>query len=261
MVVSKETMVSTALKDVMKEFDKNYQISKDELTTYVKKHLSYFEDIIVRLQDLHLNAFYKYNNQKYKLGLSISEKSLDQKVSPYMKICNLIVGQSDFVKQQSDIVLFANKFCRPGDPDMANVNDGEMENIWWFYCKETDTKLIPAFRVLLAKTFVRHPAKYDANMEQLIKMIGKLGDNGDAWVDEHSGEVIRYIDFDVSDGYKDGFRDINRSIMERDVNDVSIEERNKRISKKETRLSPEGQLVSNIVVSITSNMGINLDKS
>jgi hypothetical protein len=259
--VSKETMVSTALKDVMKEFDKNYKISKDELTTYVKKHLSYFEDTMVRLHEVDLNAFYKYNNQKYKLGLSISEKGLDQKVSPYMKICNLIVGQSDFVKQQNDIVLFADKFCRPGDPELPNVNDGEMENIWWFYCKETDTKLIPTFRVLLARTFVRKPEKYDANMENIIKMIGKLGDNGDAWVDEHSGEVIRYIDFDVSDGYKDGFKDVNRSIMERDANDVSIEVHNDRVSKKEKRLSPEGQLVSNIVISITSNMGINLDKS
>jgi septum formation topological specificity factor MinE len=261
MTVSKETMVSSALKDVMKEFDKNYKISKNELTTYVQKHLNYFEDIIVRLQDLNLNTFYKYNNQKYNLGLSISEKGLEQKVSPYMKICNLIVGQSDFVKQQTDIGVFAHKFCRPGDPSIANVNDGEMENIWWFYCKETDTKLIPAFRVLLARIFVRNPSKYDANMENIIKMIGKLGDNGDAWVDEHSGEVIRYIDFDISDGYKGGFKDINRSIMERDSNDVSIEEHNERKTKKEIRLSPEGQLVSNIIVSITSNMGINLDKS
>ena len=259
--VSKETMVSTALKDVMKEFDKNYKITKNELAAYVQKHLSYFEDTMVRLQELNLNTFYKYNNQKYNLGLSISEKGLDQKVSPYMKICNLIVGQSDFVKQQTDICVFVHRFCRPGNPEMANVNDGEMENIWWFYCKETDTKLIPAFRVLLARTFLRNPAKYDANMENLIKLIGELGDNGDAWVDKHSGEVIRYIDFDVSDGYKSGFKDVNRSIMERDTNDVTIEEHNERKAKKEIRLSPEGQLVSNIVASITSNMGINLDKS
>jgi hypothetical protein len=259
--VSKETMVSTALKEVMKEFDKNYQISKSELTTYVQKHLSYFEDIMTRLEELQQNAFYKYNNQKYELGLSISEKVAEQKVSPYMKICNLIVGQSDFVKQQNDIVLFADKFCRHGDPTLPNVNDNEMENAWWFYCKETDTKLIPAFRVILARTFVRKPEKYEKIMETLIKTIGKLGDNGDAWVDEHSGEVIRYIDFDVSDGYKDGFKDVSRSILEKDANDVSIEQHNERVSKKEKRLSPEGQLVSNIIVSITSNMGINLDKS
>ena len=259
--VSKETMVSAALKDVMKEFDKNYQISKGELTSYIKKHLNYFEDIMTRVQEQKRNAFYKYNNQKYNLGLSISEKALSQKVSPYMKICNLIVGQSDFVKQQNDIVLFADKFCRPGNLEFPNVNDGEMEDIWWFYCKETDTKLIPTFRVILARTFVRKPEKYEKQMETLIKTIGKLGDNGDAWVDEHSGEVIRYIDFDISDGFKAGFKDVSRSIMEKDANDVSIEQHNERVSKKDKRLSPEGQIVSNIVVSITSNMGINLDKS
>jgi hypothetical protein len=259
--VSKETMVSNALKDVMNQFDKNYKISKDELTNNIQKHLTYFEDVMDRLLKVEKNAFYKYNNQKYDLGLTISEKELDRKVSPYMKLCNLIVSQSDFVKQQSDICLFVDKFCRNGNPEMPNVNDGEMEDQWWFYCKETDTKLIPAFRVILARTFVKTPEKYEKQMELLIKHIGKLGDNGDAWVDEHSGEVIRYIDFDVSDGYKDGFKDVSRSIMERDANDVSIEEHNERKNKKEKRLSPEGQLVSNIIVSITSNMGVNLDKS
>ena len=125
--VAKETMVSSALKDIMKQFDKNYKISKSELTTYVNKHLTYFEDVMTRVQSLEKNAFYKYNNQKYNLGLSISEKELDRKTSPYMKLCNLIVGQSDFVKQQNDIVVFADKFCRSGDLNMPNVNDGEME--------------------------------------------------------------------------------------------------------------------------------------
>ena len=259
--VAKETMVSNALKDVMKQFDKNYQISKSELTTYVKKHLDYFDNVMTRLQELQKHAFYKYNNQKYTIGLSLSEKEVERKVSPYMKLCNLIVGQSDFVKQQNDICLFVDKFCRPGDPELPNINDGEMETEWWHYCKETDTKLIPTFRVILAKTFLRMPDKYEKNMEALIKEIGKLGDNGDAWVDEHSGEVIRYIDFDVSDGFKDGFKDISRSIMEQDANDVTIEQHKDRKNKKEVRLSPEGQIVSNIIVSITSNMGINLDKS
>jgi hypothetical protein len=57
--VAKETMVSNALKDVMKQFDKNYQISKSELTTYVKKHLDYFDNVMTRLQELQKHAFYK----------------------------------------------------------------------------------------------------------------------------------------------------------------------------------------------------------
>jgi len=261
MEVSKGTMVSNALKDIMKQFDKNYVVSKDELTFYVQKHFAYFEDAITRLQTLQKNMFYKYNDEKYDLGLSISEKDLNRKVSPHMKLCNLIIGQSDFVKQQNDIVLFSNKFGRPGNPDIPNVNDGEMESVWWVYCKDTDTKLIPAFRVMLANTFVKKPEKYNANVEIIIKLIGELGDNGDAWVDKHSGEVIRYIDFDVSEGYKGGFKDVSRGILERDANDVSIEQYNERKGKKEIRLSPEGQLVSNIIVAITNSMGISLDNS
>jgi hypothetical protein len=257
--LSKSTIVNNALKDIMKQFDKNYQISKDELTSSVDKHLSYYEDIMIRLQQLQSNEFYKYNNQKYNLGLKIVEESLNRKVSPYTKLCNLIVGQSDFVKQQNDIVLFASKYCRPGNPEMPNVNDNEMENIWWFYCKETDTKLIPSFRVILAKTFVKTPDQYDKRMNFLIKLIGELGDNGAAWVDKNSGEVIRYIDSDVSEGYKDGFKDVSRNIMEKDAAEGMIESYNERNKNKDKRLSPEGQLVSNIISSITSNMGINLD--
>ena len=259
--VSKETVVSNALKDIMKQFDANYKISKGELTSQITKHLSYYENNITRIQELQNTEFYKYNNQKYNLGLKVSEEALNKKISPYTKICNIIVGQSDFVKRQNDIVLFANKYCRVGDPNIPNVNDNEMENIWWYYCKETDTKLIPSFRVILAKTFVQTPDKYESKMELLIKLIGELGDNGSAWVDTNSGEVIRLIDSDVSEGYKDGFKDQNRSILERDIADVTIETYNEKQKNKDKRLSPEGQLVSNIITTITSNMGINLDLS
>jgi hypothetical protein len=186
---------------------------------------------------------------------------LSRKISPYSKLCNLIVGQSDFVKKQNDIVVFANKYCRIGDPKIANINDNEMENIWWYYCNETETKLIPAFRVILARTFVTNPEKYDRFMEMLIKQIGELGDNGAAWVDKHSGEVIRLIDFDVSDGYKSGFKDVSRSIIEKDISETTMENYFKRVTKKDRKLSPEGQVISNIISSITTNMGVNLDLS
>ena len=34
-------------------------------------------------------------------------------------------------------------------------------------------------------------------MNELINQIGKEGDNGDAIVDENSGEVIKYIDYEI----------------------------------------------------------------
>jgi len=259
--VSKNTIINNALKDIMKQFDANYRISKDELTSHVNKHLTYYEDIMTRIQELQKNELYKYNDQKYKLGLKISEELLNKKTSPYTNLCNLIVGQSDFVKRQNDIVLFAQKYCRNGNPNMPNVNDNEMESNWWFYCKETDTKLIAAFHVILARTFVKTPEKYESMTNFLIKQIGELGNNGDAWVDKHSGEIIRYLDSDISEGYKDGFKDVSRNILEKDASETTVEGYYERQKNKEKRLSPEGQLVSNIISAITSNMGINLDLS
>jgi hypothetical protein len=257
--VVKNTMIDKALKDIMKQFDNSYNVSKEDLTKKINEHLSYYEDIMVRLQMIQNNEYYKYNDMKYKLGLELVE-GIDTPivVSPYIKLRDLIVGQSDFIKRQKDIVMFADKYCRQGNPTIPNENDGDMENFWWMYCKETNTKLLPTFRFMLAKTFLEKPANYDKTMTLLIKTIGKESANGDAWVDKHSGEIIREIDFDISEGYKDGFKDVSRSILEEDAVETTLElAKNK---KKEKRLSPEGEMVSNIVSFMSSTMGIDLDR-
>ena len=134
----------------------------------------------------------------------MAQQNADIVRSPYIKLRDLIVGQSDFIKRQNDIILFANKYCRQGDPSIANIVDGEMENEWWMYCVETDTKLLPTYRYILAKSFILNPVNYDSVLQELIKEIGKESANGDAWVDVNSGEVICEIDFDVDEGYTTG---------------------------------------------------------
>lgn len=258
--VVKNTMIDKALKDIMKQFDNSYNVSKEDLTKKINEHLSYYEDIMVRLQMIQNNAYYKYNDMKYKLGLELVDGTdTPTVVSPYIKLRDLIVGQSDFIKRQKDIVMFADKYCRQGNPSIPNENDGDMENFWWMYCKETNTKLLPTFRFMLAKTFLKNPANYEKTMTTLIKTIGKESANGDAWVDEHSGEVIREIDFDVSEGYKDGFKDVSHAILEEDAVETTLElAKNKKNAK---RLSPEGEMISNIVSFMSSTMGIDLDRS
>jgi hypothetical protein len=154
--------------------------------------------------------------------------------------------------------MFAEKYCRQGNPSIPNENDGDMENFWWMYCKETNTKLLPTFRFMLAKTFLKNPANYDKTMSMLIKTIGKESANGDAWVDKNSGEIIREIDFDVSEGYKDGFKNVSRAVLEEDAAETTLELAKSK--KKEKRLSPEGEMVSNIVSFMASTMGIDLDR-
>jgi hypothetical protein len=67
-----------------------------------------------------------------------------------------------------------------------------MEDEWWLYCNETNTKLLPKFHFILASTFINNNSKYDDVLNDLKRSIGKISDDGDAWVDEHSGELICY---------------------------------------------------------------------
>jgi hypothetical protein len=256
--VSKDSLVNTALKDILDQFDKNYKMSKEELNTHINKHLSYFKTIFDKITSLKRKQFLKYTIKQYELGLSVADEIKERVVSPYVKLRDLIMGQNDIVKKNADIIKFVSIYCREGNNEIPNIHDGEMEDEWWLYCKKTDTKLLPKFVYILASTFVTKNSQYEDVLDELKKTIGKRSDNGDAWVDVHSGEVICYIDFDVSEGYTDGFVDKSRDILEKDASVTIMEQRKE---KKNKRLSREGELVSNIVSILSTNMGINIEQS
>ena len=264
--VTRDTMVTNALKEIMGQFDKNYQITKEDLQNKIDKISLYYDSIYNKLQDIKSKAFYKYNQQKYDLGLSILDEVKEQIVSPYSKLRDLITGQNDFVKKQTDILEFAIKFCRKGSLHVPNVNDGEMENEWWLYCKQTNVKLLPLFRYKLAKVFITDPSNYDTVMNEIIKQIGKIGGNGDAWTDIHSGEIICYIEADEDEGYQDGFKVKSRGVLEEDnelkssPNPISETINNVNALAK-VKLSPDGQMVANVINGLAANMGINIDQS
>ena len=256
--VSKDTLVSRALKDILEQFDKNYKVSKEELNSRISKHLDYYSEIFERIQKIKRTLFFKYNKQQYEIGLSVAEEIKDKVVSPYVKLRDLIMGQNDFVRKQTDIIKFVSLYCREGNPDIPNILDGEMEDIWWLYCEKTNTKLLPKFVFILADTFITKNSQYDDVLNDLKRTIGKRSENGDAWVDQHSGEVICYIDFDLSEGYSDGFINKSRDILEKDIGETILVGRKE---KRETRLSFEGELVSNVISNLSANMGIDIEKS
>jgi hypothetical protein len=249
---TRSMLVSNTLKQIMEQFDKSYNISKEELTNKINNLLGYYEKNIEGLEKIHNTNFYKYNKQQYELGLLVSSEVENQIISPYAKLRDLILGQSDFVKKQNDIISFVEKFCREAMPEVANIHDNELENGWFLYCKKTDTKLLPLFRYILAKTFITNINDYENVLNKLKKDIGKISDDGDSWVDKNSGEIICNIDYDVSEGFKDGFVNKSRDILEEDAVETTIAAK-KDIDK---RLSVEGQLVSNIITTLANNMGI-----
>ena len=255
--VTQDTIANNALKQIIDQFDKNYNITQQELETSLSRNLKHYISIFTKLKEFKRDQNYKYNDKQYKIGLSVKELVEKQVVSPYTKLINLIVGQNDFVKRQMDILSFSTQYCRPGDSSTPNIHDDLMEDDWWLYCKETNTKLLPKFRQILANAFINNKTNYDSVLTNLINEIGKVDDNGDAIVDKHSGEIISYRDFDVTEGYKDGFVDKSRSILEKDVGTTILE--NQQLMQQQKRLSPEGQIVNNMISTLSSNMGINIE--
>ncbi len=251
MSLNKKEIKKKILNQVITEFDKNYQISKENLEKYLANRFKYYDSIMSKLMDIKQNQQYKYNNFQYKLGLEHDEDAEAILVSPHSKLFNLIIGQSDFIKRQTDILEFTNKFAR-------EMNKETGESMYWLYCKQTNAKLIPKFIWVLATTFINNSQQYIEFLNAIITEFGQLSDDGDSIIDKHSGYVIRKIDFDEEEGYDEsGFKLSSRAILEEDANfTLNKEGDNDKILKE---ASPEVKMITNIINAITGFMYVTLD--
>jgi len=250
--LNKKELQQKTMKSIVDEFDKSYQTSQEDLKIKINQRFDYYFSIVVKLKEIQSTNLYKYNEKQYKLGASLEDStaSSDQvKYSPYFKLRDMILGQTDFIKKQYDIVRFTQRFTR--EPVAS-------EDEHWYYCFETNTKLLPNFLYILASQFIKDSSNYTKKMDEIIKTNGTISDDGDAWVDKFSGYVIRLIDYDVDEGYDDGFKISSREIMEQDAGDAvllgSVE------NKKVKYQSVETQMAFNVITAMAVNMGINIEE-
>ena len=251
--VSKDNILRKAIKEILEQFDKNYEISKEQLQVALDRKISYYGGIFEKLKHIKNKNRYQNNDIQYALGMTVVDSNAII-VSPYQNIIDTILGQSDFVKKQTDILKFVKIYARQGNPTVPNIHDGEMENQWFYYCNQTDTKLLPTFAFILARTFVMDRGNYDNELKRLIKEIGVSMENGE-WIDRNSGMTICLIDLDVEEGYEDGFKVKSRAMLEEDAGDVVLNIINK---TKNKMLSPQGEIVSNIIETLSTNAGIDI---
>ena len=109
--------------------------------------------------------------------------------SPYLSLRDRILQNTiDFTTRNHYILLFVERFCRE-----ALTEEPMKENAHWFYCKETNTMLMPKSLFLLAKA--AKEGKYTAVLNQLCNTVGKRSDDGDAYVDKHSGYLLKKIEY------------------------------------------------------------------
>jgi hypothetical protein len=244
------------LKDVMSEFDTKYKISREQLKEIITNQFAYLQSKISILTKIETNNMLKYNNQKYNLGANIEDDKFVRPFSPYKSLVDLIMGQRDFVKKQTDIIRFTNTYTRQSLDGFGPLNEKETDH--WLYCIKTGVKLLPIFVYNLADKFITEGQYEYINYLNILKStIGKESDDGDWWVDKHSGWTICQIDFDFDEGYEEGFKKISRAVIEEDAGDKI---RSNVSLKQAIYTSPDAIMINNIINAMSIAMGINIAK-
>ena len=246
--LNKQQLNENALKEMISQFDVTADTSRENLKKMLEKNAKYRQDIYEKINKIHIARDEKYNNQKYKIGLQLTDH--EQIISPHSSKLNNILGEPNFVKKQHDLVDFARKYTR-----LPIVLEDGGEDINWRYCITSSTKLLPAFLYTLAITYINTPDEYDNVLTQIINNIGKESDDGNAWVDKYSGMVITQDVFEYTEGYDKGFKIVSREIMEKDAGDALLSSKNKTIKYS----SKENKMIYNIITALGENMGININ--
>jgi len=247
---------NSLLTNIISEFDTKYKVSKEEFETNIKTQYEYFMSIMPILAKIETNALLKYNNQRFKIGMTLEDdKAVTTTViSPFSDLLNVILSQTDFVKKQNDIIKFCDKFTRTSLPGFSL--NGKEENEYWLYCVKSSTPLIPTFKKTLAAAYITSPYIYTLQLEKIKSSIGQLSDDGNWWTDKYTGWAICPGDYDVDEGYDDGFKVRTRAIMEEDAGANIIAPSSE---KRVKYITMESIMINNVVNALSVAMGINIE--
>ena len=251
--ISESTIKHKSLEQILSEFDIKYEVSKEQLLTLLNNRMQYFLSHINGIKRINKYQRYKYNNVHYTEGLQYIETEVESVASPYNALYNLIMGQSDFVKRNTDLFNFCNKFTRVAI---------DAENPWFRYCIDTSKALVPKFQFELAETWVTSVDKkaYFIKLQQIQKNQGKISDDGDAWVDEHSGRKISSIEYDTEEGFdSEGRKMVSREIIEAELGSASVASEEVKMAEGIDDSNPNTRVCLIVLNAMSKFMGINID--
>ena len=252
-----DTMKDQIVQQMYDEFDSRIHESKKLIIDTVYRKYKYSLDTIAKLRSVQKYNIYKYNDFQYLTGVDI-DRTNNQPLSPYARIFDLILGQTDYVKRQKNIMRFIQRFTRKAiDVSSQMPHSIEIENPYWLYCKDTNTKIVPSFFETIASTFLNQ-GDVQMAIDTICKERGSISEDGEAWTDKHSGYVIKNIDLDNEEGYDAaGYKLQTRDVIESSLSESLIQSIQER--KIQTFKNPDAQMMSNVVTTMTKYMGIDLD--
>ncbi len=235
-------------KEIMSQFDLELNMEYENLMKTLQENQMYYTSILPALKLINIHKFIK--TDLLKLSISDTLQAREVIVSPYANLRDHILSQSDFVKKQTDILTFVDKFCRD-----AFYSPTDPENAEWFYCKKTNTMLLPTFYESLALAFQR--GEYVSVLEKICADRGQISDDGDKIVDKHSGYVIRTIEYDKSEGFDEaGYRVVSREVLEKDIGEVLIDMSYKEMPSLQ---SPDSEMIYRVLAALDTSLGIKTD--
>jgi hypothetical protein len=237
---NKNELRKKMLNQVVTEFDEKYVLSQADYNKKINEQYQRSYNNIKQLQLIEKSGLFAYNKQKHDL-ISQDVITAALETSQSFRIRNLILSQTDAVQQSNDTIKFVVNYTRSSNEDPN-----------WFYCVESNVKILPVFRYELAIRRLNGADSYNEYIGVLKQTIGACSDDGNKWVDKHSGWTICDIDLDVEEGYDDGFKVSTRDVIGKDVG--VIKGTTIKVMTTQTRM------IMNIINTVSLNMGINIDK-
>lgn len=208
--VSSDTKINKINEKLLKEMEieyyKKYYKNIDDMDEYERKYEIFFKN----KQHYNRKKQEVYNNFHVKIANDFEEKLVE--VSPHKNKLDQIFQIENIKERYEMLLLFQVKYTR---------NAIEDENKYFYYCKDSNTEILPTFYTLLANAFL-NKNNYKFVLNQLCNMQSYEEDG--VIRDIHTGYPIKDRDFDENEGYDDmGFKVVTNDILvENDENDEII---------------------------------------
>ena len=206
---ARDAVENNLLDEITKRFSEELNENIQELKFRLENEFTYRIENLVNLKFLLTKKLLKKDTEMVRIASTLDPGD-DRIRSPYEELRDNILIETDLVVKYNNISKFVELYCRD--------HIGE-ESPHWYYCNETNVPLLPTFYIVLAEGFLAN--NYKNSLDLVKKRRGKLSDDGDKIIDEHSGYVIDIIEFDTDEGYDktSGFKIKTREVMESNTSD------------------------------------------
>ena len=206
---ARDTIEKNLMDEITKRFSEELNENIQQLKARLEKEFNYRVQNLPDLKFLLTQNLLKKDTEMVRIASTLDADDARVK-SPYEELRDLILVETDLVVKYNNITKFVELYCR---------NSIGEESEFWYYCNETNTPLLPTFYSTLAEGF--RLSNYKNALDLVKKNRGKLSDDGDKIIDEHSGYVIDVIEFDTDEGYDktSGFKINTREVMEVSTSD------------------------------------------